>query len=163
MKNDKEKQLIRIDESKAMMVGILDEIAKEDEYTARRPARKKALPKKNGKPTGTWVITKMEQWDEDYFNMERQAFITIFGGGTGDFEFGTVSGGICGEFRETSHGVVFDFTWEGNEECDEVSGDGWFRSVDGKNGEGEIRFHQGDKSLFWAKKVRPRKGRKRRD
>ena len=26
---------------------------------------------------GTWHITEMSEWDEDYFNMEVQAFIKI--------------------------------------------------------------------------------------
>jgi hypothetical protein len=36
-------------------------------------------------------ITEMENWDEDYFNMEVQAYIEIDERGAGDFQFGLVT------------------------------------------------------------------------
>ena len=44
--------------------------------------------------TGTWKIYEMEMWDEDYFNMEVQAYIYINENGGGDFQFGLIS---CGQ------------------------------------------------------------------
>jgi hypothetical protein len=44
--------------------------------------------------TGTWHIYEMELWDEDYFNMEVQAYIRIDPNNLGDFQFGLVSGCI---------------------------------------------------------------------
>jgi hypothetical protein len=46
---------------------------------------------------GIWHITEMENWDEDYFNMEVQAYIEIDNRGAGDFQFGLVTGAIDGE------------------------------------------------------------------
>jgi hypothetical protein len=46
---------------------------------------------------GIWHITEMENWDEDYFNMEVQAYIEIDERGSGDFQFGLVTGAIDGE------------------------------------------------------------------
>ena len=43
---------------------------------------------------GTWYIYEMEAWDEDYFNMEVQAYLRIGAKGLGDFQFGLVSGQI---------------------------------------------------------------------
>ena len=45
---------------------------------------------------GTWHIYEMELWDEDYFNMEVQAYIKINSQGLGYFQFGLVSGKIDG-------------------------------------------------------------------
>lgn len=33
--------------------------------------------------TGTWHITEMEMWDEDYINLEQQAYIRIRESGGG--------------------------------------------------------------------------------
>jgi len=49
---------------------------------------------------GTWHIYEMETWDEDYFNMDVQAYITIEKNYGGEFQFGLVSGGIDGELAE---------------------------------------------------------------
>jgi hypothetical protein len=37
---------------------------------------------------GTWHIYDMELWDEEYFNMETQAYIEIAPNNLGDFQFG---------------------------------------------------------------------------
>ncbi len=47
--------------------------------------------------TGTWHIYEMEAWDEDYFNMDVQAYIRIYPNNLGVFQFGLVSGGIDGK------------------------------------------------------------------
>lgn len=67
---------------------------------------------------GTWHITKMEAWDEDYYNMEVQAFIRITENNMGSFQFGLVSGEIDGEVEKNG------------------------------TGEGKIKLHLGDSSLF---------------
>jgi hypothetical protein len=71
---------------------------------------------------GLWHITEMEMWDEDYLNMEVQAFIRIKREGGGEFQFGLVSGQIDGAVVKTAAGERFEFTWEGNDECDPASG-----------------------------------------
>jgi hypothetical protein len=102
---------------------------------------------------GTWHIYEMELWDEDYFNMEVQAYIKIDSRGGGQFQFGLVSGGIHGEFDEEEDGNKFEFTWEGNDECDPASGSGWIKLKDEKTIKGRIKFHGGDSSKFWAEKA----------
>lgn len=118
---------------------------------------KKQGPKqtKTGKKgfIGAWRIMKMSGWDEDYCNMEVQAYIRIENFGNGDFQFGLVRGEVSGDFRKTVDGTIFDFTWDGSDECDEASGDGWMKIKEGGTAEGEIRIHNSDSSSFWAKKV----------
>ena len=46
---------------------------------------------------GTWHIYEMEAWDEEYFNMEVQAYVKVDTRGLGDFQFGLVSGQFHGE------------------------------------------------------------------
>ena len=60
---------------------------------------------------GTWHIYEMEMWDEDYFNMEVQAYIKIDAKGLGNFQFGLVSGQIDGEIVKEGADERFKFTW----------------------------------------------------
>lgn len=62
----------------------------------------------------------METWDEDDFNMEVQAFFEVDKRNNGEFQFDLVSGGFYGEIEADR----LEFTWEGNDECDEASGSG---------------------------------------
>ena len=81
---------------------------------------------------GTWHITKMSEWDNDYVNEEVKAFIKI---------------------EKSGENLVYDFTFDGSDECDPTNGDGWMKiNLDG-TAEGEIRFHMGDSSKFWAKRL----------
>jgi hypothetical protein len=103
---------------------------------------------------GTWHIYEMGQWDEDYFNMDIQAYVKIESDNNGHFQFGLVCGEIDGRIVDYADGKKFEFTWEGNEECDPVFGSGWVRKKDKAVLEGEFRFHRGDSSTFSAKKVK---------
>lgn len=109
---------------------------------------------KNTDFTGTWHIYEMELWDEDYFNMEVQAYIKIEPDNNGDFQFGLVCGEIDGRIVDYVDGKRFEFTWDGNDECDRVFGSGWVRIKEKSELEGEFRFHHGDYSTFSAKKVK---------
>ena len=109
--------------------------------------------KKTASVVGTWHIYEMEQWDEDYFNMEVQAYITVNQRGTGDFQFGLVAGGIIGEFTQRDTPERFDFTWEGSDECDEAFGSGWLILKSTDELEGSISLHGGDRSAFAARRA----------
>ena len=103
---------------------------------------------------GKWHITEMETWDEDYFNMEVQAFIGIDSKNMGHFQFGLVSGEIDGEIIEGEEGVRrFEFTWDGIDEMDPVNGSGWMELVEPDKIEGKIKIHQGDSSTFAAERA----------
>lgn len=102
---------------------------------------------------GIWHIAKMSEWDEEYCNMDVQAYIKIEKNRSGEFQFGLVTGSMYGGFKKINAGLIFDFTWEGGDECDEASGDGWMKVSNDETAEGEIRLHGGDKSMFWAKKA----------
>ncbi len=104
--------------------------------------------------TGTWHIYEMELWDEDYFNMEVQAYITIEPNNHGCFQFGLVSGDMDGRTVNYAEGKKFEFTWEGNDECDPAFGSGWVRLKEKDTLEGEFRFHMGDSSTFLARRAK---------
>ena len=103
---------------------------------------------------GTWHIYEMKMWDEDYFNMEVQAYIKINSNKTGNFQFGLVSGYMDGKIVKYTDGNRFEFTWEGNDECDPAFGYGWIRLKNKRLLEGEFRFHNGDDSTFLARRAK---------
>ena len=104
--------------------------------------------------SGTWHIHEMETWDEDYFNMEVQAYIEIEPNGSGEFQFGLVSGQIDGEIVKYGDDERFEFTWDGNDECDPASGSGWLKFKDENNMEGKIKLHHADSSKLMAKRAK---------
>lgn len=108
------------------------------------------MAKKTSEFVGTWHIDEMEMWDADYFNMEVQAYMKIDQKNMGKFQFGLVTGFIDGEIVAYPDGNRFEFTWEGNDECDEAAGSGWVRLKDTDTLEGRLKIHHGDSSKFRA-------------
>ena len=94
--------------------------------------------------------------------MEVQAYIKIEKKGMGEFQFGLVTASLNGDFKKTNDENIFDFTFDGSDECDPTNGDGWMKIKENGTAEGEIRFHSGDKSMFWAKKCNNKKSVKHR-
>jgi hypothetical protein len=103
--------------------------------------------------TGTWYIYEMSSWDEEYFNMEVQAYIEIDEKGNGEFQFGLVFGSINGDIVKDGNANKLEFTWEGNEECDEDSGSGWLKLENENELKGKIKMHNGDSSTLLAKRA----------
>lgn len=102
---------------------------------------------------GTWHIYEMEQWDEDYFNMEVQAYIEVRPDNLGNFQFGLVSGSLDGYMEDGSGKGRFVYTWEGRDEMDPMTGSGWMK-LKGKNEVvGLIKLHLGDRSGFKARRA----------
>ena len=105
---------------------------------------------------GTWHIYEMTLWDEDYFNMEVQAYLRIGSNGIGEFQFGLVSGGMDGEIVQTGKVERFEFTWEGQDENDPASGSGWLKLIEKDKVKGKTKFHLGDSSEFLAVRAESR-------
>lgn len=103
---------------------------------------------------GKWDIFEMEMWDENYFNMGVQAYIEIEASNFGSFQFGLVSAQIDGKTIDYAGHDRFEFTFEGNEECEPTSGSGWEILKEKEISEVEIRVHSSDYSTFLEIKVK---------
>lgn len=70
---------------------------------------------------GRWRIVEMERWDHDAIDLLGPAFIEIGPGHNGSFRFIAVEGWL--DVREVERDGVagVEFSWEGNDECDEAS------------------------------------------
>jgi hypothetical protein len=86
----------------------------------------------------------MDRWDEDYFNMETQAYIEIAPTNGGEFQFGLVTGSIYGDLEDNNGKERFVFTWDGSDEMDEASGSGWLQLSSKDEVDGLIKLHGGD-------------------
>jgi hypothetical protein len=97
---------------------------------------------------GRWRIVETKLWDKDFLDMMEPAYIAFDGKAGGNFAFGCVTGSL--HCRPATSGV--NFTWVGNDEMDEASGDGWVKLQKDGSLNGEIRFHNGDDSTFKARR-----------
>lgn len=102
---------------------------------------------------GRYTIFEMEDFDEEYMNAEQPAFIQINVDGSGEFGFGYVHGYIRGKVKTRNGETLYKFRWEGNDENDEASGDGWLLMDTPGEAEGEIAFFDGDEHYFRAEKI----------
>ena len=96
---------------------------------------------------GKWRIIEMPGYVDDYPDMVEPAYI-LFGKSGGEFAFGCVTGTV----HEAAEGDAADFTWSGNDEMDEVAGDGWAELRDDGILEGQICFQNGDEADFTARR-----------
>jgi hypothetical protein len=101
--------------------------------------------------TGRWRIVEMSAWDRDAIDLVEPGFIEFADDGTGQFGFIAVRGWLDCRPVERDSGVGVEFTWDGVDEGDHVSGRGWASLVDGETIEGHLFFHLGDDSSFRAK------------
>jgi hypothetical protein len=97
---------------------------------------------------GKWRIVEMELWDRDYLDMVGPAYIHFNANGLGEFKFGCVACDIDCDFSDDDA----EFTFQGHDEMDEVSGSGWAELNDDGTLNGKISFHLGDESTFKAQK-----------
>jgi hypothetical protein len=105
---------------------------------------------KSPRITGTFRITHMEQWDQDYVDAEGPGFFRFDSDCTGAFRFGHVHGQMSCEFTERDVQPAVEWSWDGHDEMDPATGRGW--AVLGDNGSlrGKLFFHEGDSSGFTA-------------
>lgn len=95
---------------------------------------------------GKWRIIHTEAWDRPHLDLAGPAFITIHADGRGEMAFGALEAAVdCGF---TPSGI--DFEWNGADEGDQVSGEGWANLRDDGHLEGEISYRNGDETTFVA-------------
>ena len=92
----------------------------------------------------------MDLWDREAIDLVGPAFIEIARDGRGRFQFIAVHGVIDGRHVERDGRPAVEFTWDGFDEGDRVSGRGWVQLCPDDALVGHIYFHDGDDSGFRA-------------
>jgi hypothetical protein len=102
---------------------------------------------------GRWRIMEMDLWDQEAIDLVVPGFIEFGDDGTGEFGFIAVRGWM--DCRPGEHGgrAGVEFSWQGDDEGDEVSGRGWAELADDGSLQGHLYFHLGDDSGFRAMRV----------
>jgi hypothetical protein len=96
---------------------------------------------------GKWRIVELPGYEPNYAGLVEPAYILFDGKGGGEFAFSCVTGSIY-----SASGIDhIEFDWNGCDEMDEVSGDGWAEPQADGSLDGEICFHNGDDVGFIAK------------
>lgn len=98
---------------------------------------------------GRWRITEMELWDREAFDLVVPAFIEFKQDGNGECRFIAVRAWLDCRFTERAGVPAVEFSWEGEDEGDRMSGRGWGILQDGQL-EGRWFMHMGDDSWFRA-------------
>ena len=106
--------------------------------------------------TGSFKITQMDEWDQEFVDAEVPGFIRFDKDG-GEFQFGYVHGNMHVEFTERNGMPAAEWSWEGNDEMDPASGRGWAVLQDDGTLAGALFIHDGDGSGFLAEKSKPGK------
>ena len=101
---------------------------------------------------GRWRITEMDNWDLEAVDLVQPGFIEFDDNGLGGLGFIVVTGELdCRDAdRDGRPGV--EFSWQGSDEGDDVSGRGWAALNPDDTLEGHIYFHLGDDSAFRAER-----------
>ncbi len=102
--------------------------------------------------SGNFKITHMNEFDQDFVDAEVPGFICFDPHGQGEFQFGYVHGEMTVVSTERTGKPAAEWTWEGNDEVDPVSGRGWAVLQANGRPEGEIIFLDGDASCFIAER-----------
>jgi len=100
--------------------------------------------------TGRWRIVEMDLWDRDAIDLVEPGFIELAADGTGQFGFIAVRGWMDCRTIERDGRTAVEFSWDGDDEGDQVSGRGWAALAQDATLEGHLFIHRGDDSGFRA-------------
>jgi len=100
---------------------------------------------------GRWRIDDSDLWDRDALDLVGAAYVEFREDQTGSFRFIAVEGWLDYRPAEIDGRPGVEFTFEGTDEGDPVSGRGWAAQVECDELQLHIFFHMGDDSAFRAR------------
>jgi len=92
----------------------------------------------------------MDMWDRDAIDLVEPGFIQFARDRTGQFGFIAVRGWMDCRPTKRDGRTTVEFSWDGDDEGDHVSGRGWATLVGEATIEGHLFIHLGDDSRFRA-------------
>lgn len=99
---------------------------------------------------GKWRIIATPDFPTDYPDLVEPAYVLFEHKGGGEFAFGCCTGHIWE--ASSTEATSIDFSWHGNDEMDNVSGDGSAELQPNGVLNGQICYHNGDEYTFTAEK-----------
>jgi hypothetical protein len=107
---------------------------------------------KSGTIIGPWHITGMDNWDQEAVDLVEPGFIEFNENGLGELGLIAVTGELDCRDADRNGRPGVEFSWQGSDEGDDVSGRGWAALNPDGTLEGHIYFHLGDDSAFRAER-----------
>ncbi len=108
---------------------------------ARRPAFAKAF-------AGRWRIVEMDTWSDDVLDIGGQAHIAFTGAQGGEIAFVAVEGSLDVRYGTRDGIATAEFTFEGFDEGNRISGRGWASLGTAGRLVGHVYIHNGEESGF---------------
>jgi hypothetical protein len=102
---------------------------------------------------GRWRIIETDLWDREAIELVGPGYLEFRQDGMGRFGFIAVEGWMDCRPVQTDSGPGVEFTWDGTDEGDRVSGRGTAALQDDGSLRGHIYFHLGDDSGFRAERI----------
>jgi len=93
----------------------------------------------------------MDQWDPEALDLVEPARIEFGPDGLGSMVFIALQASIDYRVSQEDSQIKVEFTWEGQDEGDRVSGRGWAALQDGKLA-GKVFIHNGGEPTFIAER-----------
>ena len=95
----------------------------------------------------------MEQWNQDYIDLEETGYFRFSKDGMGTFVFGTVNGFMDCRYDNNKNAKRVEFSRDGTSESDPDCGRDWFELPEAADELcGMLFIHNGDES--WVKSVK---------
>jgi hypothetical protein len=98
---------------------------------------------------GTWRITHMDEWRQDFVDLIVPGHITIERDANGSFQFGAVEGWLDYRVSTLHCTPKLEWCWQGHNDSDEANGRGW-AILNGGEMKGHIFIQGADDSAFVA-------------
>ena len=95
----------------------------------------------------------MDNWDQEVVDLVEPGFIEFDEDGLGGLGFIAVTGKLDCRDADRDGRPGAEFSWQGSDEGDDVSGRGWAALNPDGTLEGHIFFHPGDDSAFRAEQL----------
>ena len=93
---------------------------------------------------GRWRIEQMENWTQEFVDLQEPGFFEFGKDGLGSFVFGTIRGVV--DTRVSDREPRLEFSWLGSSEGNELCGRGGFLFSTPDEGEGILFIHTGGQS-----------------
>jgi hypothetical protein len=100
---------------------------------------------------GKWRIVETEMWDQEALDLVVPAYIDFGLHNMGQMQLIAIGASVDYRVVERDGEVCVEFSWDGFDEGDSVSGRGWAALRSGRL-EGKLFIHQGDESSFVAER-----------
>jgi hypothetical protein len=97
---------------------------------------------------GRWRIVETGVWDNDFLDEVEEAHITFDGRSDGEIAFGALSGSLDVRYGSRDGSASAEFSWQGFDEDEAVSGRGWATIRTAGRLVGHFYIHKGDDSGF---------------